>query len=99
MRIIVWGINYTPEVTGIAPYNKALCDVLRTVGIDGQACDVEMVTSFAYYPAWKKRPEDFGRCFRTDVIDGVRVHRCWHYVPSRLNSLKRILHEGSFVLS
>lgn len=24
MRINVWGINYTPEVTGIAPYNRAL---------------------------------------------------------------------------
>jgi colanic acid biosynthesis glycosyl transferase WcaI len=99
MRIIVWGINYTPEVTGIAPYNKALCDFINTFRASGQEHEVEMVTSFPYYPEWKKRPEDAGTLYRTDLVDGVRVHRCWHYVPSRLTALKRILHEGSFVLS
>ena len=38
-----------------------------------------------------------GKIYRTDVINGVPVHRCWHYVPSRVSALQRILHEGSFV--
>jgi colanic acid biosynthesis glycosyl transferase WcaI len=29
----------------------------------------------------------------------VRVLRCWHYVPRQANSLKRILHELSFVVT
>src|SRR5260221_9611363 len=99
MRIIVWGINYAPELTGIAPYNKALCDFLNTFRESSGDQVVEMVTAFPYYPSWKKQPEDAGKLYRTDLVDGVRVHRCWHYVPSRLNSWKRILHEGSFVLS
>ena len=92
MRIIVWGINYAPEVTGIAPCNVALCEFLHQRGHD-----VEMVTSFAYYPQWEKRPGDRGRLFRTDHINGIRVHRCWHYVPKKVSAAKRILHEGSFV--
>ena len=92
MKINVWGINYAPELTGIAPYNTALCEHLARHGHE-----VRMVTSFAYYPAWTKSPEDRGRCFRTDELRGVPVHRCWHYVPRQANTIKRIIHEGTFV--
>jgi colanic acid biosynthesis glycosyl transferase WcaI len=94
MRVIVWGINYAPEFTGIAPHNVALCEFL-----DAQGHDVEMVTSFPYYPTWRKRPEDQGRFYRTDVVHGIPVHRCWHFVPARVSALKRILHEGTFVFT
>jgi colanic acid biosynthesis glycosyl transferase WcaI len=94
MRIIVWGINYAPEFTGIAPHSVALCEFLLL-----QGHDVEMVTSFPYYPTWRKRPNDRGRIYRTDVVNGVPVHRCWHFVPARVSALKRIVHEGSFVFT
>jgi colanic acid biosynthesis glycosyl transferase WcaI len=94
MRVIVWGINYAPEVTGIAPQNVALCEFLREQGVE-----VEMVTTFAYYPAWRKSPEDRHLLFRKDVINGVPVHRCWHFVPESVAPWKRILHEATFVLT
>ncbi|NDB75884.1 MAG: hypothetical protein EB141_09615 [Verrucomicrobia bacterium] len=94
MNITVWGINYAPELTGIAPYNTALCEFLRQRGHT-----VRMVTSFAYYPAWQKAAADGGQLYRDDVVEGVPVHRCWHYVPARPGTLRRILHEGSFVAS
>jgi colanic acid biosynthesis glycosyl transferase WcaI len=94
MRVIVWGINYAPEFTGIAPHSVALCEFLRA-----QGHEVEMITSFSYYPNWQKRTEDRGRLYRTDVVNGVPVHRCWHFVPARVSALKRILHEGSFVFT
>ena len=94
MRILVWGINYAPEVTGIAPCNVALCEHLRAAGHDAR-----MLTTFAYYPEWKKAAGDRGRLYRTDVLSGVPVHRCWHYVPARVSALKRIVHEGTFVLT
>jgi colanic acid biosynthesis glycosyl transferase WcaI len=94
MRVVVWGINYAPEVAGIAPHNVALCEFLQRRGQD-----VEMVTTFSYYPAWRKRAEDRHRFFRTDRINGVTVHRCWHFVPRRVSAWKRILHEATFVLT
>ena len=94
MRVIVWGINYAPEITGIAPHNVALCEFLR-----GRGVDVEMVTTFAYYPAWRKRAEDRHLLYRSDCIDGVPVHRCWHFVPARVSAWKRIIHEATFVLT
>ena len=92
MRVVVWGINYAPEFAGIAPHNVALCEFVEREGHD-----VEMLTTFSYYPGWRKRPEDCGRLFRTDVINGVPVHRCWHFVPARVSAWKRIVHEASFV--
>lgn len=94
MRVHVWGINYAPEPTGIGPHNTALCEHLARRGHD-----VKMFTSFAYYPAWKKSDADRGRLWRTDSINGVAVHRCWHFVPRRPSALKRIFHEATFVLT
>ena len=94
MRIIVWGINYAPEITGIAPHNVALCEFLSRHGHE-----VEMVTTFSYYPAWRKRVEDKGLFYRCDVLNSVPVHRCWHYVPARVSAWKRIAHEATFVLT
>ena len=92
MKVLVWGINYAPEATGIAPYNVAMCEYLR-----GKGHEARMLTTFAYYPEWRKRAEDRGSWYRTDVVRGVPVHRCWHYVPEKVSALKRIVHEGTFV--
>ena len=94
MKVLVWGINYAPEVTGIGPCNAALCEHLRAAGHE-----VEMVTTFPYYPAWKKSAEDSRRLWRTDFVNGVPVHRCWHYVPARVRWWRRILHEVTFLLT
>jgi colanic acid biosynthesis glycosyl transferase WcaI len=93
VKIVVWGINYSPEATGIAPFNRELCEYLA-----GRGHRVSAVTAFFYYPVWKKRPEDRGRLFRTDGIGGVPVHRCWCYVPATVTTLRRIVHESSFCL-
>ena len=93
MRIVVWGINYAPEKIGIAPCNVTLCEFLSRKGHE-----VTMLTAFAYYPGWKKKKEDRAKIFGAETINGVRVLRCWHYVPDKLNTAKRVLHELSFVL-
>lgn len=92
LKILVWGINYAPEVTGIAPYNRGLCEYLSQ-----QGHEVHMLTTFPYYPEWKKRPEDQTLFYQDEMIQNVHVHRCWHYVPPQPTPLQRILHEASFV--
>lgn len=91
-RLLVWGINYAPEETGIAPYNTDLCAYLRERG-----CSVSMVTAFPYYPHWQKRPGDRWRLFRRERDNGVKVYRCALYVPSVPTAARRMLHEASFV--
>ncbi len=93
MRVIVWGINYAPELTGIGPFNTALCEFLAANGHE-----VEMVASFSYYPEWKTRSEDKGLIYRTDKSKGVVVRRNWLFVPRKVAAFSRILHEASFVV-
>ncbi len=94
MRITIWGINYAPELTGIAPYNTELCEFLASRGHS-----VRMITTFPYYPEWRKRPEDKGRLYAAESRQNVEVVRCWHYVPARPTALKRMLHEATFGLT
>lgn len=60
---------------------------------------MRMITSFCYYPAWQKLPTERHLLSRTDEMDGVTVHRCWHYVPKRVTTATRVLHELSFVMA
>ena len=94
MKIILWGINYAPESTGIAPFNADLCEYLTGCGHQ-----VAAVTAFPYYPQWRKRPADRKRWFATEKVRGVRVHRCGCYVPRVVTTVRRIVHELSFCLS
>ncbi|HWA84641.1 MAG TPA: WcaI family glycosyltransferase [Opitutus sp.] len=94
MKIILWGINYRPEPTGIAPYNAELAEFLAS-----RHHDVRVVTGFAYYPHWRKERPDRFRFSRAENIDGVAVFRCWQYVPRRVTTLRRIFHELSFGVS
>ena len=91
-RLILLGINYPPEGTGIAPYNAMLAEWLAEHG-----WEVEVVTSFPYYPGWEKLPEDARKVYRREVMNGVTVHRVWHYVPKSVTALKRMVHEASFI--
>ena len=93
MKVILWGINYAPESIGIAPFNRELCEYLA-----GRGHDVTAVTSFAYYPRWRKEPADRGQWHRAETAGGVKLHRCWCYVPAKVTTLRRIAHELSFGL-
>lgn len=91
MRVTVVGINYHPETTGIGPFNTGLCDYLS------RTHEVEMISTFSYYPLWKKNPEDEKLLFRSDAVKGVTVHRGWHYVPEEATAIKRMVHELTFI--
>src|SRR5579863_8857887 len=94
MRILILSINYWPEVTGIAAFTTYRAEYLAAAGHD-----VEVCTTFPYYPEWKV-PEDYrGRLISGEERNGVRISRSYAYIPNRVTALRRIIHEGSFVVS
>ncbi len=93
MKILIYGINYAPELTGIGKYSGEMAAFFAAAGDE-----VEVITAPPYYPQWKIK-EGYERGFHTESLDGVTVHRCPLYVPSEVTGLRRILHEFSFVLS
>ncbi|MEZ0485096.1 WcaI family glycosyltransferase [Fibrella aquatica] len=94
MRILIYGINYSPELTGIGKYTGEMGSWLAQ-----QVQEVDVITTMPYYPEWAVHDSHKGKWWFTEQIDGANVHRCPFYVPEHVTSPKRILHEFSFVLS
>ncbi|MGC4036267.1 MAG: WcaI family glycosyltransferase [Chitinophagaceae bacterium] len=95
MRILIYGINYAPELTGIGKYTGEMGAWLAK-----QGHSVDVITAMPYYPEWEIHEKYKGKWFWfKEKIDGVTVYRCPLYVPKKITSLKRILHEFSFIAS
>ncbi len=92
MRILIYGINYAPELTGIGKYTGEMGAWLAKNGHT-----VDVITATPYYPMWKAQEGYSNRWWRTETRDGARIFRCPLYIPANVTSSKRILHEFSFV--
>ncbi|MDP9050333.1 MAG: glycosyltransferase WbuB [Acidobacteriota bacterium] len=94
MRILIYGLNYAPELTGIGKYTGEMADWLAERGHE-----VRVVTAPPYYPAWRIREDYQGKWYRTERVPGAPlVYRTPLYVPERPTGLKRIAHLASFML-
>ena len=94
MKLFIYGINYSPELTGIGKYTGEMSEWLAE-----QKHEVEVFTGKPYYPEWKVHIDYKKKWWYTEKRNGVLVHRVPMYVPNKLNSLKRMLHEFSFVFN
>lgn len=94
MRVLAIGINYAPDLIGVAKYNTELCESLTAMGHE-----VRVVTAPPYYPDWQI-PDDYRSIwYQREHINGVEVIRAPIYVPGRPSGMKRGLHHASFLLS
>lgn len=94
MRILIYGLNYAPELTGIGKYTGEMAAWLAERGHE-----VRVVTAPPYYPAWKIREDYRGKWYHVEHVPGEPlVHRTPLYVPERPTGIKRIVHLISFVL-
>ena len=99
MRVLIYGINYSPELTGIGKYSGEMAEWLATSGHE-----VRVVTAPPYYPQWHIAKGYSNRWHkeRVNVEDkpaSVTVYRCPLWVPSTPSGLKRVLHLASFAVS
>lgn len=93
MRILIYGINYAPELTGIGKYSGEL-----GAWMVNNKHQVEVITANPYYPEWKIHSSYNNKFWYSEYLQGVRVFRAPLYVPKKVTSFKRILHEVSFIL-
>lgn len=94
MRIVLYAINYAPELTGIGKYMGEMADWLAE-----QGHEVRMIAAPPYYPAWQVGAGYSAARYRCENMGLVRVYRCPLWVPARPSGLKRLLHLASFALS
>ncbi len=94
MRILIHGINYTPELIGVGKYTGEMAEWLAARGHE-----VRMVTAPHYYPAWRIGDGFSAWRYQKECLNGVTVFRCPLWVPKKLNGPKRLIHLLSFALS
>ena len=94
MRVLIIGINYRPEPTGIGPYTAGLAEHLAARGDE-----VTVLTGLPSYPGWRLMRGMPRRLLATERLDGVTVLRAAHYIPGSQTAAKRALYEGTFGLT
>lgn len=93
MKILVYGINYSPELTGIGKYTGEMVEWMAS-----QGHEVRVITAPPYYPEWKVGERYSSWRYRREEGNAT-VWRCPLYVPKQPSTLKRLIHLGSFALS
>lgn len=92
MRVLLIGINYAPEQTGIAPYAAGLAEGLR-----GAGHEVRVITGVPHYPQWRNYT-GFSGCVRDEVLNGISVRRVRHFIANGGTGLGRVFQELTFGL-
>jgi colanic acid biosynthesis glycosyl transferase WcaI len=94
LRILIYGLNFSPELTGIGKYTGEMA-----VWLAARGHEVRVVTAPPYYPDWKVGAGYTAARYVTGGWQGVRVWRAPLWVPLRPGGAKRLLHLASFALS
>ncbi|WP_250465403.1 MULTISPECIES: glycosyltransferase WbuB [unclassified Caballeronia] len=94
MRILIYGLNYAPELTGTGKYTAEMAEALAAGGHE-----VRVVCAPPYYPEWKVGEGYRSWLHRIESRKGVRVWRAPLWVPKKPSGAKRMLHLASFALA
>lgn len=94
MRVLVVGINYAPDLIGVAKYTTELCE-----GLAARGHDLRVITAPPYYPDWRVPAQYRSRWYRNETLGDVAITRAPIYVPERPSGGKRLLHHASYLLS
>ena len=92
--ILIIGINFYPEPTGIGKYTSEFAFSLAEKGFL-----VSVISAFPYYPQWKIFKGYSNKWYKKEIIKGVSVTRCPLYVPASLTGLNRMLQDFSFFIT
>lgn len=94
LRILIYGINFAPELTGVGKYTGEMSAWLAAAGHE-----VRVITAPPYYPDWSVGTGHRGDRYALNDFHGVRVRRAPLFVPSRPGGINRLFHLASFALT
>ncbi|ARP92754.1 colanic acid biosynthesis glycosyltransferase WcaI [Bordetella genomosp. 9] len=94
MKIVVYGINFAPELTGTGKYTGEMAAWLAARGHQ-----VTAIAAPPYYPQWRAHSGYRAGRYARETWQGVTVRRAPLWVPERPGGAKRLLHLATFALS
>jgi colanic acid biosynthesis glycosyl transferase WcaI len=93
-KVLIYGLNFAPELTGIGKYSGEMAEYFAHSGMD---CSV--VTGVPYYPRWELE-SGYQNCYGEEISpSGVKVFRCPLWIPKKPKAWSRIFHLFTFAFS
>lgn len=95
MKILLYSMNFAPELAGIGKYSGEMADWLQARGHD-----VRVIAAPPFFPHWAVFEGHSAWAYRkTTGRNGLTVWRAPTWVPSQPRALSRVAHLLSFMLS
>jgi colanic acid biosynthesis glycosyl transferase WcaI len=93
-RILIYAINYAPEMAGVGRYTGEIGHYLVEIGHS-----VTVVTAIPHYPGWKVLPPYRNGRYVRDCCDGAKIIRCPLILREGMRGIWRLIAPLSFALS
>lgn len=94
MKVLIYGINYSPELTGIGKYSGEMGMWYSDYGHQ-----VRVITTPPYYPEWQVKNGYSAWRYKKELIQGVEIFRVPLFVPKSPTTITRLLHLLSYSIS
>jgi colanic acid biosynthesis glycosyl transferase WcaI len=94
MQILIYSYNYYPEPIGIAPLMTELAE-----GLVKRGYQVRVLTAMPWYPEGEVYEDYRGKLFTTEILNGVKIQRCYIWTRRHRSLANRALFELSFATS
>jgi len=92
-NVVIYGINYVPEIAGVGRYSGEIGTYLAAQG--HQVC---VVTAPPHYPGWRVQPS-YRNAWTQEVLAGATLYRCPLYLSEQMKGFRRLLAPLSFAAS
>jgi colanic acid biosynthesis glycosyl transferase WcaI len=93
-KILIYGINYAPEMIGVGRFTGEIGAHLATHGFD-----VCVVTAPPHYPGWRAAPPYSALRYARETRAGVKILRCPLLLRADMRGIWRLLAPFSFALT
>jgi colanic acid biosynthesis glycosyl transferase WcaI len=93
-RVLIYGLNFAPEMMGVGRYTGELASHLVKTG-----AQVDVVAAPPHYPDWKVSKPFSARRYTRSTENGAEVTRCPLLLGARTKGIWRLLTPLSFAIS
>jgi len=94
IKVVVYGVNYSPEMAGAGRYTGEIAEEFAARG-----AEVLLVTTPPHYPGWRVYDGFKNNRYAKETRNGVRVWRCPLVLRQRMGGVWRLLAPLTFALT
>ncbi len=93
-KVLVFGMNYAPELAGVGRYTGEIAEFLQNRG-----SDVVVVTTPAHYPGWCVQKPFHRWSYSVERRNGVKVIRCPLVLKREIGGIWRLIAPLTFAIA